>query len=332
MSIKLSLPVFDGTKGPVQAAQFIDSMTAIFHANDVNDARQPYLAQAAFTPDSAAAIWLANEKLCDAANFATWTLMQAKIRAEFCRPLTLAQNQLEKKKLVLRQDETASQFYNRVRFYMNTRDFALTPNQRAADGYILQYNTRVKETFVEGLSQTLLNKLAAVDISATTPAELVAAVTQAQSLLLANPNQVNAISNNQRGRGRGRGRGGNQQQQQYQPQQQQYQQQPRPGGGGGGRGYNNNAGARRPGPSSQDLAQRQKAQCGRCMQWVKHRRAECWVELKPDGTPVRPVRRNVNAITNEQQFQAEFPPPQQATQSAYHTPSAYADPLNPHMG
>lgn len=305
MSIKLQLPTYDGLRGPVQATQFISAMDSLFKANTItDDERQAAFALSAFVPNSPAALWLANSQLETPKDFEKWDSVKEQIKLEFCRPMTLAQNQMEKKKLQMVADEPANAFINRVRFYHHTRDFALPEQQKKEQMYKDLFDRKVKETFIDGLPASLLQKLAAVDLNTSTNAEIVAHALQAQALHLpaststaATP--VNAVSFRGRGgRFNQRGRGA-----------------PR---GNRGRGFSNRGGGfqRRPGPSAAELAARPLRTCGKCRQRVKHKDHECFVDLLPNGQPVRPFRRPVNS-TEDNDAATSFP---------------FHDPLNGYTG
>ena len=296
MSIKLNLPTFDGTRGPVQATQFLSSMQSLFAANQVHNDRKAALGASALTPNSPAALWHANAVMDNANAFPNWQAFQTALEAEFCRPMTLAQNQMERKALQLKPDETANNFYQRVKYYHHNKDFTIPAATKQEQAYKDAFDIRVKDTFIEGLPANLLTKLQALDLNTVSCADLVTHTLQAQALMSttashyisgaslptattsATAASIDAINfrgrgrgGYSRGRGRGRGRG-------YYPQQPQRQQQ------------------RRPGPSQAELNARQAQQCGRCGLRVKHRTAECFVQLGPDGRPVRPPRRSLNAI------------------------------------
>ena len=293
MSVRLQLPQFDGAKGPVAASQFVESMDAIFNANEVPQARRPHLAMTCFLIDTPAHTWLTNDKLDNPAKFTTWAEMRIAIIDEFCRPLTLAETQSQRKLLVLQPNEKANAFYNRIRYFHHNKDFQILPAVKATDAYKLHFNARVKEDFVNGLPQNMLNRLAAVNLHTVTNEDLVTTVLQAQAVSGVQ-SSVNAVSSNFRPKNR-----------------------------------NTNSNAppmadRSKLPDPEALKRRKLNTCGRCKQWVKHRKEECIVPLDSNGRPIKPYKRNfkskkVNAVdSNDQQEQDP--------------PSSYPDPLNGLMG
>lgn len=297
MSVKIPLPSFDGLRGPIQAQQFINSMTAIFEANNVQGDRRPHLAKAAFLANSPAAIWLANEQLCNATAFATWDDMKTAITDEFCRPLTMAQTQIERRKLVMKTDETANAFFNRVRFFHNNKDFNLADAVKTTAAYKDQLALRVKESFVEGLPADLLPRLAAVNMHTITNNDLLTAVLQAQALMPAASTSVNAISRFNKSRGKkGSSQG-------------------KPSTSSSNRSIPPPADrSKRPPP---DVLRARSAQtCGRCRLMAKHRTLECFVKLDAAGNVVR-TRRPVDAIDDS---------------AAITDSDIYPDPLNSFQG
>ena len=319
MAVRLTLPLFDGLKGPVQCSQFLNSIESVFQAQNVPEQRKHHMCMTAFQQGSPAATWLDNIRIEEPDACADWTHFRQAIEDEFCRPWTLAQHQLFKKTLVLKPEETANGFYNRVRFYHNTKDFQILPAVRATDAYKSQFSARVKETFLEGLPADLLARLAAVDTATITIADLVARVVQAQALVPAASHQVSEISqevapiyNNRssggfRGRGRGRGRGG------YQ------------------RSQSSNF-ANKPRPSPQELASRQLQQCGRCKRMAKHRTNECRVDLRTFN-PNNNGYFNRNASNNSRGPRVnEVQNNNGSSSSTAPSDADFADPLNGILG
>ena len=314
MSIKLSLPTFDGLKGPVQAQQFIDSMATLFQANDIQaNPRRIALASAALTPESPASLWLTNRKL-DNGEFTTWNEFATELQAEFCRPLTVSQNLVAKKQLLLKAGETTNIFFQRVKYYHHNRDFQIPAATKTQQAYRDGLNNRIKETFIEGLPSSLLTKMAAVNFNTVTNDQLIEASLQAQALLpssttpsAATAPPVDVISQ----RGRGRGRGGFR-------------------GRGRGRGFPQRRGdtpQRRPGPSQAELDSRPWNICGTCQKRVKHRSNECF-RLLPSNFPS--FSRQVAAVTTAPVPSA--PPLPQGPPNPTPTTSNYADPLNGFLG
>ena len=306
MAVRLALPLFDGTQGPVQASQFIDSMNALFNANDIQEQRRPHMAMAAFQAGTLAHTWLSNAKLDNPAAFDTWPLMQAAIRAEFCRPWTLAESQRQRKNLTLQPAETANAFYNRIRFFHHTKDFHVPPGVKATQQYRLHFDDRCKEDFIHGLPQTMLDRLAAVDLNNVTNDDLVATVLQAQAVTGVQAPAINAINSNRFSRNKA----GNQRQ--------------------------NNAGQqqRRPGPSVSNLLKREVQLCGRCKKMAYHRQHECFVPLDSHGNATITFRRErrQRQQQNRQRRQVhavEEEAPQDQLQSAV---QSYPDPLNALLG
>lgn len=318
MSIKLSLPSFDGLKGPVQASQFLASMETLFTANDIRaPERQIALATAALTPESPASLWLTNYLLDAGAAFTSWKDFSVALAAEFCRPLSVSQNLIAKKGLTLKAGEATNVFFQRVKYYHHNRDYQLPAATKAEQAYKDGLSARIKESFVEGLPSSLLAKMAAVNFNTVTNDELIDASLQAQALLppttaptAATLSPVSAINFRGRGRGTFRGRGFFR-------------------GRGRGRGAPRGATPqRRPGPSQAELLARPWNICTACNKRVKHRSNECFqaANFNPSS-----FSRQVNAVNsaNPDSSSPVTPPlmPQQPNSSI-----PYADPLNGFLG
>lgn len=300
MSFKLSLPTFDGRDGPIQAHQYLAAFEACMSANKIpdTDARRIDFALTSFVHNSPAYYWAATDKFENPDNWKSYEAFKLALQTEFCKPLTLTQSLQERKQLVLRDKETPRQFYSRCLFYHRNKDFPLADTVKAEPGYTSQFKDRVKESFLAGLPASLLSRLVTLDLATASCQDILQAASNAALLLTqfqpsaasataSGPtavDEVDAVGPPPRARRPQRTQPPSSGRRPPPPA-------PRPGAPATAA----QVWAR---PSLAELRSRTLATCGRCRRLVKHRAAECFVDLnKPPGR-ARPMRAKVNELDN----------------------------------
>lgn len=324
---RLELPRFSGENGPIDAQVWLDDIESFLNAQNVTDEkRKVALATTTFAPNSAAFFWYRTDKRMNPANWDTWDAFTAALRAKFCKPLTLAQQSAEQRKMLLQEKELVDAFYARCIYFQQNKDYALSDVIRASNAYKSLFDTAVKDLFLAGLPTSILSKMLAIDLASATPAAILQAATNAQLAQRQFTPQVAEVDairaqNNQKGKKKGNKPPG-------QPQNPPYQGPPQQPPQGQYRNNNNRAPPppnRAPRPSPAELASRPLSFCQRCKRWVKHYTHECFVDLTK---PPRPPRQyHVNNIDQEQQHQQ-----QQGDHQVHHpqvdTLASFFHPLN----
>lgn len=234
--------------------------------------------------------WLDTQVILGTAGLDSWTTLRPLMVAEFAPLLTVAQLADMERELVHKADSSVSAFFISCQRYHLEEDADLTADVRAAELYKSQFDRRVRLSFLKGLRSEIRMAMSGVDLTAASNADLLKAAKNAEVLVrkpgttsgsVASADAVFDVAHLSdegrallaaferrfnRGGGRGRGGGG--------------------GRGRGGRGGGPAEGApRRPGPSQEELRARDRAKCGTCGKWVKHRTNECF--SKQDGQTSR---------------------------------------------
>jgi hypothetical protein len=295
---KLDIGTYDGTGGTLKAKSFIADVNAAVQASGMADARMAGVVRSALRGD--ARLWIETQDALGTVGLGLWTTMQPLLSAEFCGSLTVAELVTLEKQLEHKPLEKVAAFYIRCQRFHLEEDQDLPQATKDDDIYKEQFGRKVKFSFMKGLRQEVRLAMAGIDVQDATAAQLLAAAKSAEVLVIKKPAeqkadtdakvkaQVDALTAglSEDGRailavmehrffrggrgGRGQGRGGARGQ----------------GRGGRGRGYQppaQDGGGRRPGPSQETLRAREKALCGKCNQWVKHRANECFQYQNTDG-------------------------------------------------
>ena len=274
-SLRVELPKFDGSGGPVQALSFLRSVNHAMRAGNLNAQRIAGVVAGALTQGSSAETWLAT--LTDA-QIASWDDLEPLFRARFVRAMTIPEIRRMQADLRQKPSEAVADFRDRCMVSLSAEDVMLTDDQKAEVGYATNYQRRLKRAFLSGLKSAIVDKMVGVNAETATMEELVTMATNAEVLAGCAPQSqafgVSEVSDFDkaveaamvRRFGPSRGRGG-----------------PRGGAtrGGGGRGAAaDNGGRNLPALSDPGYASRPKQPCGRCGMKVKHRQHECVVDLE----------------------------------------------------
>jgi hypothetical protein len=288
---KLDVGTFDGTGGSLKAKAFIRDVDNAIAASGVTPERMSGIVRGALRGE--ARLWIDTMEEMGTGGLGSWTTLKPLLREEFSGALTVAELATLESQLQHKAMERASAFYVRCQRYHLEEDADVTAVVKADDIYKDQFARRVKMSFMKGLRADVRMAMAGVDVKTSTGIQLLAAAKNAEILVMKKPEQqpqdnskksdIDALQANLSedgkailavmerrygrggrggsGRGGGRGRGGRGR-----------------GGGGGGQ-------QREGGVPLEVLQAREKALCGRCNKWVKHRTNECYTNL--DGTATR---------------------------------------------
>ena len=283
--INLKLQKFDGRDGPLQALEFLQDAQDILQVLNIPDANKVAFILTHFESKSPAHMWSTNTRRLLPDAFKKLTPFLKLFMNEFCQALTLAECNAAKRKLKLKEGETVKAFYQRVQFFLHSKDFHRSDEFRSTEGYQAAFEENLKNIFVEGLPSSVVDQLAFLDINNVAAEDLLQAVLRAtRNRHVGQPAQsstVNAFQHRPPSRPS------------FQPSRSQ---QARP---------SNNARARRPYPTltSEQLAYRrankpspgvlrgrQKLTCDRCGLMAKHRARECFLPLDASGRPMQTPR------------------------------------------
>jgi hypothetical protein len=292
---KVDIGHFDGQGGTLRAKAFISDVDNALIAGNITDVRMAGLVKAALRGE--ARTWMDTQVDLRTPGLDAWSTLKPRLKAEFSAPLTMTELATLERQLEHRAGERVASFYTRCQRYHLEEDADIDAATRDEDIYQQQFQRRVKFSFMKGLRSEIRSAMTGMNVQASSAADLLAAAknaeimtmkkgtapggapaaTQAADKQTADPElaaleanlsedsrAVLAILERRFGRGGSRGnRGGG----------------GRGGRGGRGRGGRGGRGGSYNGPPLDVLQQREKQLCNRCNKWVKHRTAECYVDL-----------------------------------------------------
>lgn len=279
-AVKIELAKYDGRRGPIQLKQFLMDLTSIQGTNNVPDARMRHLVSSAFERYSPSWYWYFNVTENAPDTIETYQMLRHALKVEFSRPLTLDHLQKEESKLVMTSTESVHEFFMRVKYFHNSKDFHIARDVKAQGGYQAQFDYRVRDSFVRGLPRAYVKKFHNLNVQDATSQVVLQAALQISVTDVGLPIDVHAVQSRERtdddiaaifrremqnfqarGGGGGRGRGGR----------------GRGRGGGRGRGNGNASTGGQPRQVSMDeLRRREKTFCNKCKKMVKHNASECF--------------------------------------------------------
>ena len=304
-SIKVEIPKFDGRNGPVQAKFFLAQLEAVRQTQQIPQDKMQALVVQSLVYNSPAWIWYITT-VADDTNKLSWDFLKQAFRNEFCKSLTLDQLHKEEAKLVKRGDESISDFFYRVKFFHQSKDFNISSDEKVEEGYRRQLDYRIRDSFLKGLPTSIVSKFMNLDVYTASSTEVLdMAIRVVRTDMTDLSHKINAVSLNSAKQPkdintlvteavnsafRSFQSGNNKQPTQR-----------------GQSNPNSNRNIPPPAdksmrPSPEELAKRSKQRCGRCRLLSVHRTRECWVPLDAQGKPFPRGRRRradeVDAVTS----------------------------------
>lgn len=300
---KIVLRKFDGQKGVLDARAFIQAVHTCReeHTTDVlTEGVTAGLVKNAIVPDSAAYFYFVTGCYKAPGNWDTWTKIEARLREQYCRPWSNAEEAEQKRKLVLQPGEDVDMFVNRIDYYVIERDHHMTQAVRESAGYIAITTAGMRSMFLEGLPDNVLQNLNIANMDTATYEEIVTAARTTMTLqkgrrtqavaTTPKPDSVNALEHlaeqlaalNYKSSGNS-----NKSNKPYDDE-------------------NEIPKGTKPKAPLEELRRRPLKTCSRCRQMVKHNGDECKVALRANGSLVKPMRpkgrqpaNSANAIQSE---------------------------------
>ena len=277
----MDLMKFDGRGGPIQFEAFHSNLKDLRTASGNSDEKMKAIMSSALKPQSPAWLFYHNTQRRSPEEVDTFDKMLKKFQDKYRANLPLETLFMEERKLIKEGNEKSDEFYLRCEHFHLNKDFNISADERAEEGYKRQLDRRIRDSFLKGLPSQIIHRLGNLDVYNATSQEVLQEVEKVMKTDVgsvdvyavegdsAAEQEVAAFSHNRRSNN-------NQRQNQQ--------------------GSYNNASAKR--PSFEELKARKKLQCHRCKMLVKHRAAECRVKLDANGKPLS--RRSQVKVSGQQ--------------------------------
>ena len=178
-SLRVDVPKFDGSGGPVQALSFLRAVNSAMRAGNLNAQRMAGVMASALTQGSEAETWLAT--LADD-QIADWAVLEPLFRGRFVRALAIPEIQRMHAELKQKPSETVAAFRDRCIVSLSVEDIMLTAVQKQEVGYATNYQRRLRMAFLSGLKAAIVDKMVGVNAEVATIEELVQMAKNAEVL------------------------------------------------------------------------------------------------------------------------------------------------------
>lgn len=276
MSVKLR--GWDGTGGAAECIRFIRRVEAVKRTGNLSGAKAASAALAVLT--AAAENYIDRFILKEDDRAYEWDTLKDLLKEKYCKPMSIAETERMVALLFQKNKETIGDFRDRCEIAFLSQDLTLPAAHRRLDGYQVFLELRIKQQFLKGMRQAIRQHIGNVDPDAISLDDLETAAKRAETMAgYDNNSMASTASTSSATADVDEAAAIDEFKKTFQTR---FGYQPNVAGRGGGK-----------------KPQQQKALCGRCGLYCKHKTDDCWVDLnklreegrgkfrKDDGTDTR---------------------------------------------